>query len=234
MSDYVTDTKSVLDQALRVLQAIVDVAADGGWLETTVGAMWLAQMVTQGRWLDAPGLDDLPHMDEAAVRAPRRAASCRSSSCSRRRRTRCAGCCRAASRTESSRSSRRSYGRPARAPQCGGARGGAPARRRGRVVVHLEALHAASRSSLAPRFLPKLAGWWLVMGEEGVELLALKRVRFDCGRMQTELQFAAPDEPGEYVWKVMLISDSYIGLDQEVEIRIQVLPRPVRECWGPP
>jgi hypothetical protein len=50
MSDYVSDTKSVLDQALRVLQAMVDVAADGGWLFTALGAMYLAQMVTQGRY----------------------------------------------------------------------------------------------------------------------------------------------------------------------------------------
>ena len=53
MSDYVTDTKSVLDQALRVLQAMVDIAADGGWVETALGAMHLAQMVTQARWLPA-------------------------------------------------------------------------------------------------------------------------------------------------------------------------------------
>ena len=70
MSDYVTDTKSVLDQALRVLQAMVDVCADGGWLYTTLGAMHLAQMVTQARFLDESASDgsaltDLPHVDEA-------------------------------------------------------------------------------------------------------------------------------------------------------------------------
>ena len=68
MSDYVTDTKSVLDQALRVLQAMVDVAADGGWLFTALGAMHLAQMVTQGRWHADEGLGDLPGLDEPAVR----------------------------------------------------------------------------------------------------------------------------------------------------------------------
>jgi activating signal cointegrator complex subunit 3 len=36
ISDYVTDTKSVLDQAVRILQAMVDVAADRGWLSTTL------------------------------------------------------------------------------------------------------------------------------------------------------------------------------------------------------
>ena len=36
ISDYVTDQKSVLDQAIRILQAMIDVAADGGWLVTTL------------------------------------------------------------------------------------------------------------------------------------------------------------------------------------------------------
>ena len=30
------------------------------------------------------------------------------------------------------------------------------------------------------------------------------------------------DEPGEYVWSVLCVSDSYIGLDQTVEVRIVV------------
>jgi len=34
-------------QALRILQAMVDVAADGGWLHTTLGVMRLTQMVSQ-------------------------------------------------------------------------------------------------------------------------------------------------------------------------------------------
>jgi len=47
ISDYITDTKSVLDQAVRILQAIVDVAADGGWLFTTLNAMHLMQTIIQ-------------------------------------------------------------------------------------------------------------------------------------------------------------------------------------------
>ena len=31
MSDYVTDAKGVLDQAVRILQAIIDVCAESGW-----------------------------------------------------------------------------------------------------------------------------------------------------------------------------------------------------------
>merc|ERR1712178_230529 len=36
ISDYYTDTKMVLDQAIRLLQAMVDVAADAGFLRTTL------------------------------------------------------------------------------------------------------------------------------------------------------------------------------------------------------
>lgn len=52
ISDYVTDQKSVLDQAIRILQAMVDVAADGGWLHTTLRCMQLMQVstVTVRRW----------------------------------------------------------------------------------------------------------------------------------------------------------------------------------------
>ena len=47
ITDYITDTNSVLDQAIRILQAMVDVAADGGWLFTSLNCMQLMQMVMQ-------------------------------------------------------------------------------------------------------------------------------------------------------------------------------------------
>lgn len=61
--DYLTDTKSVMDQAIRVLQAMVDVSAQGGWLHTTLHTMHLQQMVLQGLYWDkeAP-MGMLPHM----------------------------------------------------------------------------------------------------------------------------------------------------------------------------
>ena len=46
MSDYVTDTRSVLDQSLRILQAMTDVAADAGWLATALSTMQLVQSLT--------------------------------------------------------------------------------------------------------------------------------------------------------------------------------------------
>ena len=47
ISDYVTDTKSVLDQSLRILQAMTDVSADAGWLDTALATMMLVQSLMQ-------------------------------------------------------------------------------------------------------------------------------------------------------------------------------------------
>ena len=65
--DYVTDTKSVLDQAVRIIQAIVDVAADGGWLSSTINSIRLLQMVIQAKWYESSPLLTLPHFTEDLV-----------------------------------------------------------------------------------------------------------------------------------------------------------------------
>jgi activating signal cointegrator complex subunit 3 len=49
ISDYITDTKSVLDQAPRVLNGMLDVAADAGQLEIALRLMRIAQMIIQVR-----------------------------------------------------------------------------------------------------------------------------------------------------------------------------------------
>ncbi|CAM9857808.1 unnamed protein product, partial [Ectocarpus sp. 13 AM-2016] len=59
-SDYVTDTRSVLDQAVRVINAMLDIAAGFGLLETTLGLLRLHQMVVQAAWDDADTLLQLP------------------------------------------------------------------------------------------------------------------------------------------------------------------------------
>ncbi|XP_008070669.1 activating signal cointegrator 1 complex subunit 3-like, partial [Carlito syrichta] len=61
--DYDTDTKTVLDQALRVCQAMLDVAANQGWLVTVLNITNLVQMVIQGRWLKDSSLLTLPNIE---------------------------------------------------------------------------------------------------------------------------------------------------------------------------
>lgn len=50
ISDYLTDTKSALDQCSRILHALVDITADAGWLGCSLRAATLMQSVVQGQW----------------------------------------------------------------------------------------------------------------------------------------------------------------------------------------
>ncbi len=47
ISDYITDTKTALDNSLRVLQALVDAAGDAGYLTTALSTMALVQSLMQ-------------------------------------------------------------------------------------------------------------------------------------------------------------------------------------------
>ena len=63
-TDFATDTKSVLDQAIRVLQAMIDICAENGWLATTLKVQLLMQSVIQARWHDDPVVMCLPFVDK--------------------------------------------------------------------------------------------------------------------------------------------------------------------------
>eukprot|EP00803_Ostreobium_quekettii_P005866 evm.model.scf_17.6 EVM.evm.TU.scf_17.6 scf_17:76728-98390(+) len=69
ISDYVSDTKSVLDNSLRIMQAMVDIAADAGWLGTALTVMNLIQSVMQARWVQDSSLLSVPSVDARCVEA---------------------------------------------------------------------------------------------------------------------------------------------------------------------
>ncbi|XP_030371420.1 activating signal cointegrator 1 complex subunit 3 [Scaptodrosophila lebanonensis] len=68
-SDYLTDTKSALDNATRVMQAMVDYTAERGWLSTTLVVQHLMQCIIQARWFDECEFLTLPNVSEANVDA---------------------------------------------------------------------------------------------------------------------------------------------------------------------
>ncbi|XP_072748400.1 activating signal cointegrator 1 complex subunit 3 [Anoplolepis gracilipes] len=61
-TDYNTDLKSVLDQAIRIIQAMIDTVAERGWLTSTLTIMQLFQMIIQARWMDESAITTLPHI----------------------------------------------------------------------------------------------------------------------------------------------------------------------------
>lgn len=68
--EYVVDTKGVLDQALRILQGMLDIATNSRWLSCALRIIHILQMILQGQWLTTsclimlPGVhkDDLPSL----------------------------------------------------------------------------------------------------------------------------------------------------------------------------
>ncbi len=83
ISDYVNDTKSVLDQVPRVLNAMLDIAAEMSRELIVLALAKVSQMVVQGLWADSSELLQLPQvtveiadrMAEQSVRTLRDAVS---------------------------------------------------------------------------------------------------------------------------------------------------------------
>eukprot|EP01156_Anaeramoeba_ignava_P023643 Anaeramoba_ignava/c21685_g2_i1.p2 GENE.c21685_g2_i1~~c21685_g2_i1.p2 ORF type:complete len:772 (-),score=270.97 c21685_g2_i1:36-2351(-) len=67
ISDYITDTKLVLDQIVRVAQAMIDVISDRGWLLASLLSFNILQMVSQALWFDDSTLYTLPYIDQKMV-----------------------------------------------------------------------------------------------------------------------------------------------------------------------
>lgn len=233
ISDYYTDVKMVLDQTIRVVQAMVDVAADAGWLQTTLSCMSLIQMVVQAKWHDASTLATLPHIDDNKVgmfqqagidcipelvetlraggpQSKRVAHMLQSSGLSK---SDAAQMCSTALSLPlinvgwSMQSDVLDLGEEAEIE----------------IKIRLKRVNRSLKVH-APKFpKPKSEGHWLVLGcpAQG-ELLALKRVVVR-NISETSLTFYSDDlepTPGPTVLSLYLISDSYLGLDQQYTIPV--------------
>ena len=75
----------------------------------------------------------------------------------------------------------------------------------------------------APSFPRKKAeGWWLVVGDMDTNtLVSIRRVSLRY-KANIKLDFVAPEEPGEYKYSLFFMCDSYMGCDQELEVKFKV------------
>jgi len=80
----------------------------------------------------------------------------------------------------------------------------------------------------APHFVkPKDEGWIVVLGEtETRDVVAMKRVTCTRNKRSTSasLAFFAPELPCKVIYTLFVMSDSYLGLDQQYDIRLEVIP----------
>lgn len=66
-------------------------------------------------------------------------------------------------------------------------------------------------------------GWFLSLGNQyDGELYALKRIAYRSNRSTHRLTFVAPANKGRYIYTVYLLSDGYIGFDQQYNVQLEV------------
>ena len=74
----------------------------------------------------------------------------------------------------------------------------------------------------APQFTkPKDEGWFIILGNsDNNDLVALKRIGFIRSKTVVTLSVTTPSLPGRHSYTLFIISDSYLGLDQQYDISV--------------
>jgi len=80
----------------------------------------------------------------------------------------------------------------------------------------------------SPKFpKPKDEGWFLTLGcVEDQELFAMKRLGYRGNKSSHQLFFTAPQKKGRVVLTLYLMSDGYIGWDQQFNLQFEVTKPP--------
>ena len=64
-----------------------------------------------------------------------------------------------------------------------------------------------------------------MLGEiETREVVALKRIGFIRNHSTAQLAFYTPEREGRVIYTLYVMSDSYLGLDQQYDICLEVVP----------
>ncbi|NXV67028.1 ASCC3 protein, partial [Molothrus ater] len=274
--DYATDTKTVLDQAIRICQAMLDVAAHHGWLVTALNITNLVQMVVQGRWIHDSSLLTLPNVELQHLYLFRKWSQGQRKSvhggyqgpieCLPELMAACEGkenvfasivdselpaahisqawnfLCRLPI-LNISLSIKGSWDDAVQPQNEVPVPSWTTDTRDDKRWIKLHAdqeyvlqinLHRTQMGyqgkqdskAMAPRF-PKVKdeGWFLILGEvDKKELIALKRTGYVRNRNTVSIAFYTPETPGKCIYTLYLMSDSYLGMDQQYDIYLNIVP----------
>eukprot|EP00211_Chloroparvula_japonica_P000559 CAMPEP_0119126784 /NCGR_PEP_ID=MMETSP1310-20130426/5571_1 /TAXON_ID=464262 /ORGANISM="Genus nov. species nov., Strain RCC2339" /LENGTH=1688 /DNA_ID=CAMNT_0007116969 /DNA_START=54 /DNA_END=5120 /DNA_ORIENTATION=+ len=238
ISDYYTDLKSIIDNAVRIIQAMVDVASNGGRLFTALNCMHLMQMLVQARWADDSSILCLPFterkgvMDRLVSSGLVSLAQVLNSSVDKLQHLLC---------------------------ENGKYQRGALTRKQFVTMVDvfkfypdMHMVYKMRRTSetteegekeetgvlditlrrgpkgcqtddvYSPKYPKKMRElWWIVLGDATCgDLLATKRVNVNGKVARTSLTFDLPEEAGDYTYYLYLISGTYMGLDQQLPVHV--------------
>lgn len=274
--DYATDTKTVLDQAIRICQAMLDVTAHHGWLVAALNITNLVQMVVQGRWIHDSSLLTVPNIEVQHLYLFQKWSQQKRKSvhggyqgpieCLPELMAACEGkedvfASIVDSELQTAHISQ-AWNFLSRLPILNvslSIKGcwDDPAQPQNEVPVpcltadtrdnkrwiklhadqeyvlqiHLQRTQMGYQGkqdskAVAPRF-PKVKdeGWFLILGEvDKKELIALKRTGYVRNRNTVSVAFYTPETPGKCIYTLYLMSDSYLGMDQQYDIYLNIIP----------
>jgi pre-mRNA-splicing helicase BRR2 len=234
------DFSRIADRSITLLQAMVDVISSEGWLKPALAAMEVSQMLVQGLWVDRDSpLQQVPHItrdiaDALGALDPPVESVFDLAALDGSVRSRVLGLG-AAALSDVARFCNR-YPSIDVAFDIEGALEGTAAVRIApgeSIAMSVTLTREAGADGMeegaglgavyAPRFPhAKSEAWWVVIGSTSTNTLAaIKRVAF-ADTIRVKLDFPSPPDAGSHKYKLFIVSDSYIGCDQEYEISLDV------------
>jgi pre-mRNA-splicing helicase BRR2 len=217
-----SDTDVILGKAIRLIQACVDVLSSNGWLSPAIAAMELAQMITQAMWSKDSYLKQLPHFSNEIIKR-----------CQEKNIETVFDIMELEDedRTSLLRLNEKQMAEVARF--CNRY----PNIEMNFEVVDKDKIHSGSTINvsvqleredeisgpvIAPFFPHKREeGWWIVIGDSATNsLLSIKRMTLQQ-KVKVKLDFVAPS-PGTYEYTLYLMSDCFMGCDQEYKFKVTV------------
>jgi len=223
-ADLMLDQKKVLEDALRLLQAMVDVISSSGWLNPALAAMELSQMITQAMWDKDSSLLQLPYFDKALAKDCEKEKEVESifdlmeledndrNDLIKFTKSQMSAVAKACNRYPNVDLSYEVEDKD----EIG----------EGDQVVIVVQLERETEDAPGPVIAPhypkrKDEGWWLVVGDTKKNaLVSIKRVPLQV-RSKVKLDFVAPEQ-GDHDYVLYFMCDSYLGCDQEYEFSLNV------------
>ena len=218
------DADTILITSIRLIQACVDVLSTNGWLSPALAAMELAQMCTQAMWNKDSYLKQLPHFTQEIIE------KCKAKkvetifdvmdmedndrdnllALNNSKMADVAKFCNRYPNIELSYNIENKDSIEA-----------------GSLInlsISLEREDEVTGPVIAPFFPQKRdENWWVVIGDtKSNTLLSIKRLTLNQ-KAKLKLDFTAPNQSNAYT--LYLMSDAYMGCDQEYKFQINILNR---------
>ncbi|XP_026299668.1 activating signal cointegrator 1 complex subunit 3 isoform X2 [Apis mellifera] len=253
--DYFTDLKSVLDQAIRIIQAMIDAVADHGWLANTIMIMNILQMIIQARWIDESAIITLPCVNSEHLELFSTLSLTLPELCFNMHNKDIKILRKVLNKSFSQEQIYQIYQVIKEMPMLciklsleSYDEDNDNNKQKNQIFIPLKSdnldyinihkdqdyilniiMKRKNKSNNLKAHCPlfqkgKDEGWFLILGNvSDKELLVLKRASAINEQRKYQLQFTAPSKLGQTTLTFYLISDCYIGLDQQYDIKINVI-----------